>query len=197
MTPIDTQALRAAPPSNNNDALTALHRIWHHEADWMICQGCKRPLIASRDGEELAHSDGCKYAAEQHPWSQLRTLLGAAPKQAKSKAEYPADFESAWEAYPPRAGANKKTAFKAWTARRKAGAAVADLVAGAERYAVYVLAERTEERFIKQPSTFFGPDEHYMLPWRPTRGAPARQSANDEAKRILFGGDHGASDGPR
>lgn len=180
MTPID------------NDALTALHRIWRHEADWMICQGCKHPIIASRDGEELVHRDGCRYAAEQHPWSQLRTILGAAAKPAKGKQEYPAAFESTWEAYPPRAGGNKKATFRAWAARVKAGTDPADMLAGAARYAAFVLAERTEERFIKQPATFFGPDEHFALPWRPTRGAPVRQDANDEAKRRLFGGDDGA-----
>lgn len=176
----------------DNDALTALHRIWRHEADWMICQGCKRPIIASRDGEELAHADGCRHASEQHPWSQLRTILGAAPKVVKGKQDYPPEFEAAWTAYPPRAGGNKKATFRAWVARRKAGATPADMLAGATRYAAFVMAERTEERYIKQPATFFGPDEHYALPWRPTRGAPMRQDANDEAKRRLFGGNDGA-----
>jgi hypothetical protein len=37
--------------------------------------GCKRSLIASRDGEELNHADGCKFADEQHPWTQLRALI--------------------------------------------------------------------------------------------------------------------------
>lgn len=177
MTPID------------NDALTALHRIWHHEADWMICQGCKRPIIASRDGEELCHADGCKHANEHHPWSQLRAILGAAPKPAKPKRDdYPADFMAAWDAYPPRAGSNKRTALKAWAARIKAGATAADILAGVERYAAYVLAERTEERFIKQPATFFGPDEHFALPWVSQSAPAARQSINDDAKRRLFGG---------
>ena len=34
--------------------LLALARIWKLEGDWMTCQGCKRPLIASREGEILA-----------------------------------------------------------------------------------------------------------------------------------------------
>lgn len=124
---------------------------------------------------------------------ELDALRAATPAaKANGKLEYPPEFEDAWDAYPPRTGANKKATFRAWSARRKAGATAADLLAGAERYAVFVRAERTEERYIKQPATFFGPDEHFALPWRPTRGAPARQSANEEAKRKLFGGDDGA-----
>lgn len=112
--------------------------------------------------------------------------------------DYPPEFEAAWDAYPPRSGANKRTTFKAWTARIKAGVLVADMLAGVERYAAYVLAERTEERFIKQPATFFGPDEHFDLPWASKSAPAARQSVNDEAKRRLFGGfdEFGVADGP-
>lgn len=123
--------------------------------------------------------------------------LRAQVKPVKPKRDdYPADFEAVWDAYPPRSGANKRTALKAWTARIKAGSAVADMLAGVERYAAYVLAERTEDRFIKQPATFFGPDEHFALPWASKSAPAARQSVNDEAKRRLFGGfdEFGATD---
>lgn len=129
---------------------------------------------------------------------ELDTLRAASRPAKPKRGDYPPEFDEVWAAYPTRSGANKKTTFKAWSARIKAGALPADMLAGAERYAAYVLAERTEERFIKQPSTFFGPDEHFALPWASVRGAIVRQSVNDEAKRRLFGGfdEFGATDGP-
>ncbi|MFZ3286572.1 MAG: ead/Ea22-like family protein [Telluria sp.] len=177
-------------------------------------------LSSERGGDgDILHgarlSDGCctvnvteqnrAYIAAANPATILALLdeldaLRSQVKPPKPKLnDYPADFESAWDAYPPRSGANKRTAFKAWSARIKAGAVIADMLSGVERYAAYVLAERTEERFIKQPATFFGPDEHYMLPWA-SKSAPAgRQSVNDEAKRRLFGGfdEFGSTDAPR
>lgn len=118
-------------------------------------------------------------------YDALRAQLATKPAK---RNDYPADFESAWSAYPNRPGANKVSTFKAWSARVKAGAFPADILAGVERYAAYVLAERTEERFIKQPATFMGPDEHFALPWRSSRSPAARQDVNEEAKRRLFGG---------
>lgn len=114
--------------------------------------------------------------------------LAACAVKLPKRDDYPSDFEACWEAYPQRAGANKRATFKAWTARVRSGVTPAALLAGAVRYAEYVKAERTQERYIKQASTFYGPDEHYALPWLPSRGAPARASVNDEAKRRLFGG---------
>lgn len=70
----------------NNDALTALFRLWAWEADWMVCKGCKRPLIASRDGEELGHAAGCQNAEHQHPWGDLRQAMGM-PEEAQALFE--------------------------------------------------------------------------------------------------------------
>lgn len=103
--------------------------------------------------------------------------------------DYPDDFEQAWAAYPPRAGSNKVTAFKAWSTRIKSGIEAGEILAGVRRYAAYVKAERTEERYVKQPATFFGPDEHFALPWKASRGTTALAEVNAAAKRRLFGGD--------
>jgi len=62
-------------PRESNDKLIAFARRWKLDGDWLTCKGCKRSLIASRDGEELNHAAGCKLAAEQHPWAQLRELV--------------------------------------------------------------------------------------------------------------------------
>lgn len=69
-------------PRESNDALIALARYWKLNGDWMTCKGCRRSLIASRDGEELAHGDGCKYWGQQHPWAQLRKLITRRPAPA-------------------------------------------------------------------------------------------------------------------
>jgi len=69
-------------PRESNDALIALARYWKLNGDWMTCKGCRRSLIASRDGEELAHGDGCKYWDQQHPWAQLRELITRRPAPA-------------------------------------------------------------------------------------------------------------------
>lgn len=167
----------------DNNALSALHRIWHHEADWMVCQGCKRPIIASRDGEELAHRDGCRHAAEQHPWSQLRAILGAAPAKkaapvAKVKADYPPAFLAAFDAGRKwRAGSTLPAAFNAWKARIAAGADPDAIIAGTKAYAAYCLATGSEK---KMAQTFFGPGEHFTAEWAVP--APAARGAQASPK---------------
>lgn len=94
----------------------------------------------------------------------------------KPTAEYSAEFELAWAAYPKREGASKKDSFKAWSARIKGGVLPSVMIAGAERYAAYCKAQGTEQQYIKQPATFFGVGEHYLADWKPIqvprRGTP-------------------------
>lgn len=115
-------------------------------------------------------------------------LLPASPD-----VELAEQFEEVWAAYPKRAGASKADSLKAWKARIKAGATADEILEGVWRYAKYVAAERTEDRFIKQPQTFFGPGNHFRSDWS-VRAAPGAQSldalrkaSNEEAKRRLFG----------
>lgn len=99
--------------------------------------------------------------------------LGAstdAPKKKAPKAKkdgYTPGFEGAWTIYPKRAGNNSKTAaYRAWCARLAAGATVAELTAGTERYALYCRNEgKIGSSYVKQASTFYGPDFHYLEPW--------------------------------
>ena len=103
---------------------------------------------------------------------------------------YPADFELAWKAYPSRPGNNKSAAFKAWCARIKAGATADALIAGVQRYAVYVVAEKTAEQYIKHAATFFGPDEHYLSDWTPPQARaspPASKHSGFESKNYREG----------
>jgi len=87
------------------------------------------------------------------------TPLSASPRVSKQDDQI---FEEAWAAYPKRPNNSKTAALKAWTARVKNGVNPADMILGVKRYAKYCEAMRTEPNFIKQASTFFGPDQHYL-----------------------------------
>ncbi|MFZ6654051.1 hypothetical protein [Undibacterium sp. TJN19] len=97
--------------------------------------------------------------------SSMPNSVTANANTSTTASTYPVDFEQAWQAYPPRPGASKKEAWKAWRARCKAGADKAALLAGVQRYAAYVAALHTAPQFIKHAATFFGPDEHYKADW--------------------------------
>lgn len=118
-------------------------------------------------------------------------------KPAARSDEYTPAFEQAWNDYPTRPGASKKETFKAWNARLKAGVDVGELMAGASRYAAYCKTLKTEPQFIKQPATFFGPDEHYKADWTApapqARASPTYQTAQEKQKSIadrLTGNSH-------
>ncbi|HBQ5642591.1 TPA: DNA-binding protein [Klebsiella variicola] len=85
-----------------------------------------------------------------------------------AKQDYSPDFETAWQAYPKRAGGNSKSgAFKAWKARLKDGVKPEDMLAGVKRYAAYARATGSiGTQFVKQAATFFGPDRHFEESWQ-------------------------------
>lgn len=99
-------------------------------------------------------------------------------KKEKAQSGYSPEFEQAFSIYPKRPGANKQSAFKAWKARINAGASPDELIDGVMRYAHYVEAAGVNPQYIKQPATFFGPDEHYLSDWR--RPEKTRQCATSE-----------------
>ncbi len=78
--------------------------------------------------------------------------------------DYSSEFEQFWKAYPKRDGGNsKKGAFKSWKARLRAGAKADDLILSASRYAEQMTAQgRIGTSFVKQASTFLGPDDHWQ-----------------------------------
>ncbi len=84
-----------------------------------------------------------------------------------AKQGYLPDFETAWQAYPKRAGGNPKaSAFKAWKARLKEGVKPDDMLEGVKRYAAYVRATgNAGTQYVKQAVTFFGPDRHFEESW--------------------------------
>ncbi|MBL4309091.1 helix-turn-helix domain-containing protein [Klebsiella pneumoniae] len=95
------------------------------------------------------------------------SAIASAPVRS-AKQDYSPEFEIAWQAYPKRAGGNSKSgAFKAWKARLKDGVKPEDMLAGVKRYAVYARATGSiGTQFVKQASTFFGPDRHFEESWQ-------------------------------
>ncbi|VAM56466.1 replication protein [Klebsiella pneumoniae] len=85
-----------------------------------------------------------------------------------AKQGYSPEFETAWQAYPKRAGGNSKAAaFKAWKTRLKDGVKPEDMLAGVKRYAAYARATGSVgTQYVKQAATFFGPDRHFEESWQ-------------------------------
>jgi hypothetical protein len=78
---------------------------------------------------------------------------------------YAPEFEAAWGLYPSRPGNSKAAAWKAWTARIATGVTTEEMTEGVKRYAAYCAAENTPSQYVKQASTFFGPDLHFQAVW--------------------------------
>ncbi|BCA91914.1 replication protein [Vreelandella aquamarina] len=156
--------------------------------------GEKRPTYKDRKDTKPSslRSEGESSASDE-----LELTPPDAPKPKPSATPYPDDFEAAWSAYPKRAGGNpKKSAFKAWSARRKQGVPAATMQAGVERYAKYIRAkgdERTE--FVMQAQRFFGPNAEYDNDWLPPAArTPQRQDGRMGFAQPMPVGSYGTND---
>ena len=78
-------------------------------------------------------------------------------------------FAEFWKAYPKRAGGNpKRTALTRWRSAVKRDEP-ANIIAGAERYAVYCLAtKKTGTEYVMQATTFLGEREGWTETWEVT-----------------------------
>ncbi len=112
--------------------------------------------------------------------NSIGTPAKAAEPSRNAKQDYSPEFEEAWQAYPKRSGGNPKTsAWKSWSARIREGVKPADMLAGVQRYASYVTATgKANSEYVKQASTFFGPDHHFAEIWT----APASQQRSTPAQ---------------
>jgi len=93
-------------------------------------------------------------------------------------------FEKAFGLYPSRGdhGNPKGAARKAWRARVRSGISVDELTNGVIRYAAFIRAKGTEgTEFVKQASTFFGPQRFWLEPWTP----PAPSNGNGSSSNKL------------
>jgi hypothetical protein len=83
-----------------------------------------------------------------------------------SDPEWLLDFKLA---YPERAGDPKwRSAVKAASARLDEGHTTQEFIDGAKRYATFCEATgKVGTEYVKQASTFLGPDKPFLLPWKP------------------------------
>ncbi|ENZ8239350.1 helix-turn-helix domain-containing protein [Klebsiella pneumoniae] len=104
----------------------------------------------------------------KHESQDTGASADASAPARSAKQDYSPDFETAWQAYPKRAGGNSKSgAWKAWKARLKDGVKPDDMLAGVKRYAAYARATGSVgTQFVKQAATFFGPDRHFEELWQ-------------------------------
>lgn len=102
-------------------------------------------------------------------------------KAAKPTEGYPADFERFWEAYPRSEG--KIAAFRCWRTRLKEGFLPEALILAASNYARTKRGE--EARHIRLPSTFLGPDKHFLDHVKNRADAFVPQDKTDEMAGLV------------
>src|SRR5207248_2587305 len=107
------------------------------------------------------------------------------------RSPYSDDFERAWSLYPKRPNNNKSAAWRAWQARIRSGEMPDDMIAGVMRYQVHIrAADREGTNFVKQASTFFGPDSHYKDEYEAPRKVDSRQSHRTQWNVASQGGSN-------
>ena len=109
--------------------------------------------------------------------STIGASADASAPARSARQEYSPEFEQAWQEYPKRAGGNSKSAaFKAWKARIREGVTPETMLDGVKRYAAWVrVSGNTGTQFVKQASTFFGPDRHFEESWEVPAVSAARR----------------------
>ncbi|ELW7265479.1 helix-turn-helix domain-containing protein [Salmonella enterica] len=129
------------------------------------------------DSPRTSHS----FEPVKEPVNESKTIGASAYASSSvcfARQEYSPEFEQAWLAYPKRAGGNSKSAaYKAWKARLKEGVNAETMLEGVKRYAGWVSATgNSGTQFVKQATTFFGPDRHFGELWAvPAAPSPGRE----------------------
>lgn len=112
----------------------------------------KREDRARKRGETAEHAE--QLAIEQEP--------AKTPVSASDKAE-PTGFREAYDLYPRHTG--RSDALKAYNARIKEGFSAEEILSAVAAYKKECESEHREQKYIKHPATFFGPNgfvQEYM-----------------------------------
>ena len=80
--------------------------------------------------------------------------------QPHRKKEYSKEFEEIWAMYPRRV--NKSAAYAKYNARLNEGWSSEQLKEATAAYAAQIKRNGTEEKYIKHPQTFFGPNNPFI-----------------------------------
>jgi hypothetical protein len=137
----------------------------------VICQSCNRVvgLIELGKATDSPKRSICDVYIKRHgnaPVMQSDADADAVSEETTAAAR-PDLFEEFRKAYPKRAGNQPwSRARKAWSARTKEGHSALDMIAGANRYAVWARATGKEgSELVLQAATFLGPDKPFLEAW--------------------------------
>ena len=125
---------------------------------------CKSSDFIGTDPDSIGCARADSLSLDSLSLDSLSLDSRALVPSADDTGDYSFEFEQFWKAYPKRDGGNsKRAAFKAWKARLRAGVKSDDLILSASRYAEQMTAQgRIGTSFVKQASTFLGPDDHWQ-----------------------------------
>ena len=177
----------------------------HQRCDYEISEAQSKRSKAQASAVKRWHSEGNADAMPPHSEGNAPNPNPNPNPKGKPKplSDYPPEFDAAWSAYPSRPGASKKDAFRAWTARITSGVGHQIILDGVLRYAAYCEAMKTESKFIKQPTTFFGPADHFLSDWTIPTGGSHGKNGSSRASRTadtiaeLTGANRRAGDASR
>lgn len=131
----------------------------------------KHHTVTSRNAVTLPDQDKTKTREDsKNTTAATRPTRNGGPEFSRFKVTFPA-----------RAGSQPWTrALKAINARIAEGHSWAEIIAGAERYAGFIVATgKLNTEYTMQAAAFCGPDKHFLQPWTP----PAK--AESAMERIL------------
>jgi len=116
---------------------------------------------ASANANSKQHDEG-HVSLHVSPDVSLHTSKEKKPAPKAAKSEYSLEFEQFWSIYPRTTGMSKVAAYRCWnTCVKTYKAKPEELIASAEHYRQQCVTGRTEEKFMKHPTTWLGPDKHY------------------------------------
>ncbi len=168
-------AILEAPDKRSSNPDHDGRRIERVPGGWMVLNAKFYDELTRQEDQRRATRE----RVQQHR-DRKRAAHGQAPELGLDTAD---PFDRAWALYPKRGGGNSKaSALRQWRARLKAGVRPEDLIAGVERYALYIRAKGDEgTEFVKQAATFFGRGEHWKEAYATNGRARGREAQADRA----------------
>ena len=151
---------------------TAYDRLGDESEDQGGCQ----PQVDSCQPQVAGHatSEVATIRYERPIRTNIYTGGPKGPARSDQSAKLEEDFQTFWQAYPSRRPHSnpKKPARAKFIAVVKAGTDPADIIRGAEAYAAYVAAQRTDAQYIKQAATWLNQEgwtENHQPPMQEPR----------------------------
>lgn len=145
----------------SNTKVTNFLRLLETDKMIVINHDKKKTLLTLVNWEKYQTKNDRK-TSEKRQENVGETSLNNKGKEGNKEKEIisPAEFETFWGIYPRKEA--KATALKKWIARITEGETPENMIIGATNYAAACKAKGTETKYTKLPSTFLGPDKHYL-----------------------------------